>query len=192
MKLNDKIRYLREIEGSLRGLGRAMTQGELVKAITDEMDESLSQSYLSQIESGARPHLTNTTRLLLAKFFKVHPGYLVDDPEGFHAELLSDLRGQEDKLDLWLIGGAERFRRDPELRRALIALAKHEDSRACLLLLESVLETPALAERLLELLRPESKINSATATPSPVLVAKPTGEVTKKAATKDGKGVRTC
>ena len=192
MKLNDKIRYLREIEGSLRGLGRAMTQGELVKAITDEMDESLSQSYLSQIESGARPHLTNTTRLLLAKFFKVHPGYLVDDPEGFHAELLSDLRGQEDKLDLWLIGGAERFRRDPELRRALIALAKHEDSRACLLLLESVLETPALAERLLELLRPESKINSATATPSPVLVAKPTGEATKKAATKDGKGVRTC
>src|SRR5258708_33851147 len=35
----------------------------------------ISQSYLSQIESGTRPHLTNTTRLLLAKFFKLHPGY---------------------------------------------------------------------------------------------------------------------
>ena len=164
MKLCDKIRYLREVEGSLRGLGRAMTQGELVRAITAEMDESISQSYLSQIESGARPHLTNTSRLLLAKFFKVHPGYLVDDPEGYHAELLSDVRGLEDKLDLWLIGGAERFRRDPELRRALLAVARHEDSRGCLLLLESVLETPSLAERLLELLRPVAKAAGKTET----------------------------
>jgi len=158
MKLCDKIRYLREVEGELRGLGRAMTQGELVRAMREEMDAgggALSQSYLSQIESGSRPHLTNTSRLLLARFFKVHPGYLVDDPEGYHAELLSDLRGLEDKLDLWLIGGAERFRRDAELRRALLAVAKHEDSRACLLLLEAVLETPHLAARLMELLRPE-------------------------------------
>lgn len=154
MKLADKMRYLREVEGSLRGLGRAMTQQELLRAIREEMDASLSQSYLSQIESGARPHLTNTTRLLLAKFFKVHPGYLVDDPEGYHAELLSDVRGQEDKLDLWLIGGAERFRSDQELRRALITISKHEDSRRCLLLLECILETPSLAERLIELLRP--------------------------------------
>lgn len=159
MKLSDKIRYLREVEGQVRGLGRAMTQGELVRAIREEMAESLSQSYLSQIESGARPHLTNTSRLLLAKFFKVHPGYLVDDPEGYHAELLSDLRSQvtlDEKLDLWLIGGAERFRRDPELRRALLAVARHDDSRGCLLLLESILETPSLAERLLELLRPQA------------------------------------
>src|SRR5579875_3323900 len=159
MKLGDKLRYLREVEGSLRGLDRAMTQGELLRALREEMNESLSQSYLSQIESGARPHLTNTTRLLLARFFKVHPGYLVDDPEGYHAELISDLRGQatlDEKLDLWLIGGAERFRRDPELRRALLAIARHDDSRGCLLLLESILETPSLSERLLELLRPEN------------------------------------
>lgn len=161
MKLCDKIRYLREVEGQLRGLGRAMTQGELVRAMRAEMgsgEGTLSQSYLSQIESGARPHLTNTTRLLLAKFFKVHPGYLVDDPEGYHAELMSDLRTQatlDEKLDLWLIGGAERFRRDPELRRALLAIARHDDSRRCLLLLESILETPELSERLLEVLRPE-------------------------------------
>ena len=33
MKLGEKIRYLREVEGSLRGLGRPMTQQELVRAI---------------------------------------------------------------------------------------------------------------------------------------------------------------
>ena len=124
MKLSDKIRYLREVEGNLRGLDRAMTQQELVRAIQEENaaasgKATISQSYLSQIESGARPHLTNTTRLLLAKFFKVHPGYLVDDPEGYHSELLSDLRTIEDKLDLWLVGGSERFRRDlPSARRS--------------------------------------------------------------------------
>src|ERR1700761_8283009 len=154
MKLGEKIRYLREVEGSLRGLNRAMSQLELVRAIDAETGSKLSQSYLSQIESGARPHLTNTTRQLLAKFFKVHPGYLVDDPEGYHSELLSDARGLEDKLDLWLVSGAERFRRDAPLRRALLALAKHKDTRECLVLLEAVIETPGLVERLLEVLRP--------------------------------------
>lgn len=161
MKLSDKLRYLREVEGTLRGFGRAMTQGELLRALREELGESLSQSYLSQIESGARPHLTNTTRLLLARFFKVHPGYLVEDPEGYHAELLSDARLTEDRLDSWLIGGAERFRRkDPELCRALLIVAKHAESRRCLLLLESVLETPQLAERLLTLLRPETAMQA--------------------------------
>ena len=162
MRLADKVRYLREVEGSLRSLNRAMTQQELLRAIRAETGVKLSQSYLSQIESGVRPHLTNTTRLTLAKFFRVHPGYLVDDPEGYHAELLSDARSMDDKLDLWLINGAEHFRRDPELQRALLTLAKHEESRRCLLLLESILETPSLAERLLYLLRPQAaKVVSA-------------------------------
>ncbi|HEX8925969.1 MAG TPA: transcriptional regulator, partial [Terriglobales bacterium] len=117
--------------------------------------------YLSQIESGARPHLTNSSRLLLAKFFKVHPGYLVDDPEGYHTELMSDLRAHEDNLDLWLVSGAERFRRDPQVRHALLTLAKHDDSRACLILLGSILETPKLAERLMEVLRPEAAMAGA-------------------------------
>jgi len=155
VKLADKIRYLREVEGSLRGLTRAMTQQELVRAIEAETSGGISQSYLSQIESGARPHLTNTTRLLLARFFKVHPGYLVDDPEGYHAELQSDARALEDKLDLWLISGAERFHRDSKLCKALLTLARHAESRNCLLLLEAILETPSLGERLLELLRPD-------------------------------------
>ena len=154
MRLGEKIRYLREVEGSLRGLNRAMNQLELTRAIEAETGSKISQSYLSQIESGARPHLTNTTRQTLAQFFKVHPGYLVDDPEGYHPELLSELRNvQEDKLDLWLVAGAERFRRDPELKSALLTLAQHERSRDCLLLLEAILETPGLAPRLMEVLK---------------------------------------
>src|ERR1700728_3217070 len=152
MKLGEKIRYLREIEGSLRGLDRAMSQLELVKAIQAETGSKLSQSYLSQIESGARPHLTNTTRQILAGFFKVHPGYLVDDPEGYSLELQSALRHVEDKLDLWLVSGAERFRRDPELKCALLTLARNEQWRECLLLLEAILETPGLMPRLAEVL----------------------------------------
>ena len=163
MKLSDKIRYLREVEGSLRGLDRAMTQQEVVAAIheSEPGGRTISQSYLSQIESGSRPHLTNTTRLLLARFFKVHPGYLVDDPEGYNAQLMSDLSSVEDKLDLWLVSGAERFRRDPCLGQALLTLARHDDSRRCLLLLESILDTPNLLDRLLNVLRPEALATNA-------------------------------
>jgi len=155
MKLGEKLRYLRMMEGTLRGLGREMTQNEIATSLKKETGRALSQSYLSQIESGARPHLTNESRMVLAKFFKVHPGYLVDDPEGYHTELVSDVRVLEDTLDLWLIGGAERFRRDPKVCHALLQLAKHEDSRRCLMLLGAILETPQLVDRLTEVLMPE-------------------------------------
>jgi transcriptional regulator with XRE-family HTH domain len=154
MRLGEKIRYLRQMEGVLRGLERDLTQLEVVTELKRKFGRAISQSYLSQIESGARPHLTNSTRMLLARFFKVHPGYLVDDPEGFHTELISNVAGLEDKLDLWLIEGAERFRRYPEVSRALLELARHRDSRRCLVLLGAILETPGLAERLSEVLTP--------------------------------------
>jgi transcriptional regulator with XRE-family HTH domain len=133
-----------------------MTQQEVVRAMKTELRESISQSYLSQIESGARPHLTNDTRMLLSRFFKVHPGYLVSDPDGYHTELLSDIRTREDQLDLWLIEGAERFRRDPQVSSALLTLARHADSRKCLKLLEAVINTPGLIDRLMGVLQPES------------------------------------
>src|SRR5579864_847958 len=155
MKLGEKLRYLRLVEGTLRGLDREMTQQDLARAMKKEIGRGLSQSYLSQIEGGARPHLTNDTRMLLARFFKVHPGYLVDDPEGYHTELISDAATLENRLDLWLVNGAERFRNDPEVSRALVKVARHEDSRQCLVLLGAVLENPGLAERLLQVLRPE-------------------------------------
>jgi transcriptional regulator with XRE-family HTH domain len=154
MTVAEKIRYLRFVEGHLRGLGREMTQKETVAAIKKEMKKPLSQSYLSQLEGGTRRHLTNTSRLLLSKFFKVHPGYLVDDPEGFQTELISDLSGQEDKLDLWLIQGSERFRRDAALAEALLVIAQHEDTRKCVLLLAAVIEMPELIHRLWDVLRP--------------------------------------
>jgi transcriptional regulator with XRE-family HTH domain len=154
MTLGEKIRYMRELEGTLRGLGREMTQLEVVRAVKNEMGESISQSYLSQIESGKRQHMTNTTRQLLARFFKVHPGYLVTDPEGYHAELISELRTREDRLDSWLLDGAERFARDADLRQALLTLVRMKDSRKCLLLLRGILETPGLCDRLSEVLSP--------------------------------------
>ena len=157
MKLGEKIRYLREVEGSLRGLGRPMTQLELVRAIRAEMGKgkSISQSYLSQIESGSRPHMTQSSRALLAKFFKVHPGFLVDDPEGYHTELTSDLRTVEGQIDVWLLQGSERFAGDPEISHVLIKAAREKDTRRALLLLGAILDTPGLADRLLEALRPE-------------------------------------
>jgi transcriptional regulator with XRE-family HTH domain len=155
MTLAEKIRYLREVEGSLRELGRPMTQLELVKAIRTEQGKSISQSYVSQIENGSRRHMTQATRSLLAKFFKVHPGFLVDDPEGYHTELTSDLRTVEGKLDVWLLQGSEQFLRDPEIADVLMKAARQKDTRKCLLLLGAILETPGLADRLLEALRPE-------------------------------------
>ena len=166
MKLGEKIRYLRLMEGTLRGLGREMSQPEVVRAMQKELKKSISQAYLSQIESGARPHLTNTTRLLLARFFKVHPGYLVDDPEGFSTELASELIAEQDaKLDLWLVSGAERFRQDPELSRALITIARYYDSKKALQLVAEILETPELIDRLWDVLNPgpRSEGNKATA-----------------------------
>jgi transcriptional regulator with XRE-family HTH domain len=165
MKLGEKIRYLREVEGSLRGLGRPLTQLELVRAIRAEAGSSrsrggakgtsISQSYLSQIESGSRPHMTQSSRALLAKFFKVHPGFLVDDPEGYHAELTSDLRTTEGQLDVWLLQGSEKFASDLEVSQVLIKAAREKDTRRSLLLLGAILDTPGLADRLLEALRPE-------------------------------------
>jgi transcriptional regulator with XRE-family HTH domain len=156
MTLGAKLRYLREVEGTLRGLEREMTQQEVVRSLKKETGKTISQSYLSQIENGGRPHLTGSTRMLLAKFFKVHPGYLVDDPEGFQTELISDLGALEDKLDLWLISGAERFRRDVDLNQALLTVARHQDSRMCVVLLGAILENPGLAERLLQVLKPSA------------------------------------
>ena len=161
MKLGEKIRYLREVEGSLRGLGRPMTQQELVRAVRKERGKAISQSYISQIESGTRPHMTQSSRTLLAQFFKVHPGFLVDDPPGYHTDLVSDLRTTEGKLDVWLLQGAERFAGDPEVSEALLCAARDQNTRRCFLLLGAILKTPGLADRLFEALSPETGAKDA-------------------------------
>jgi transcriptional regulator with XRE-family HTH domain len=167
MTLAEKIRYLREVEGSLRGLNRSMTQQELLKAIKAETGGSLSQSYLSQIEGGKRPHMTQATRTLLAKFFKVHPGFLVSDPEGYQTELASDLRTTEGQLDVWLLQGSERFAHDQEVSDVLIKLAREKNTRGCMLLVGEILNTPGLADRLYEALHPAVKPSGEPATRRP-------------------------
>jgi transcriptional regulator with XRE-family HTH domain len=131
-----------------------MTQSEVARAIAEELGSGLTQAYLSQVENGRRKHLTDTSRMLLSRFFKVHPGYLVNDPEGFHTELQSAVRTAEDNLDFWLIHGAERFASDTQLSNALLKLARHEDTRRCMLLVGAILDEPGLADRLMEALGP--------------------------------------
>jgi transcriptional regulator with XRE-family HTH domain len=152
MTLGEKIRHLRAVEGTLRGLGRPISQPEMVAAMKKEQKRAISQSYLSQIESGVRPHLSQGTRTLLSQFFKVHPGFLVDDAEGFETALTSELRVRDAKLDSWLLSGAQIFGRDDRLSHALRAVAEREDSRDCLLLLDAILKLPGLADRLREVL----------------------------------------
>jgi transcriptional regulator with XRE-family HTH domain len=154
MTLGDKLRSLRAVEGSLRGLGRPLTQNELARAMKKETGKTLSQAYLSQIESGARPHLTHTTRELLARFFRVYPGFLVDDPAGYTPDLQSELRVKEAKIDSWLHVGAEEFASDAELQKAFETIAEYEDSRRAMLLLSEILRMPGLADRLGEVLKP--------------------------------------
>jgi transcriptional regulator with XRE-family HTH domain len=148
MKLGKKITRLRLLEGHARGLGRELTQSEVAAGIR-ELGGQISQSYLSQLESGARPHLTSGTRMLLANFFKVHPGHLVDDPEDVHLPL-RPRREVDDQLDLWLIEGSETFAADRALGDALLKIAKHEQSRDCLVVLGQIVENKVLIERLLE------------------------------------------
>ncbi len=152
MTLGQKVRALRHLEGHLRGLGREMTQSEVVRAIAAELDQRISQSYLSLIENGTRPHLSAHSRQLLAKFFKVHPGYLVTDPPGFQTELSPAVGGIETALDRWLFEGAARLAHDAPLSAALERVAAHPDSRGTLLLLGEILALPDLVDRLSETL----------------------------------------
>ena len=157
MELGQKLLMLRHLEGHLRGLRRELTQAEVVRAIKKELHKSISQSYLSLIERGTRPHLTHSSRQLLATFFKVHPGYLVSDPPGFHTELTSELGTTETKLDRWLVEGATRFAHDPALATALDRLAAHAETRRCLILLGEMISMPGLVDRLSETLVPEER-----------------------------------
>ena len=153
MNLGDKISRLRTLEGYSRGLDREMTQVEVSKAIREELGGGISQAYLSQIESGRRRHLTSETRALLARFFRVHPGHLVDDLDEQVVPLPARQRHLlDDKLDLWLVEGSESFAEDRELSRALVAIARHENSRDCLRLLASIVDNRKLIDHLLETL----------------------------------------
>lgn len=150
MTLGEKLIRLRTLEGHARGLGRELTQKEVAAAVRDELGGRISQSYLSQLESGSRPHMTGSTRLLLARLFKVHPGYLVDDSSDLPPVRMRPRKELDNRLDLWLIEGSEAFVEDRRLSEALLRIAKHEQSRECLVLFGSIVENRELIDRLIE------------------------------------------
>jgi transcriptional regulator with XRE-family HTH domain len=156
MNLAEKIKHLREMEGELRGLNRAMTQMEVVKAMQEELGECISQAYLSQLESSKRLHLTASSRSLLARFFKVHPGYLVSDPPDYSTGLLADVEQDTiDRLKNWLIASTVEWRSLPVLRELLESLAQSSDPRRYLqcfrnLMQLSVEELEAIVDALIK------------------------------------------
>lgn len=154
MDLAEKVKHLRGIEGELRGLSRPMTQMEVVKAMQEELGESISQAYLSQLESGKRVHLTASSRELLSRFFKVHPGYLVSDPPDFSTDLLSadllDLDISSDRLQNWLTSSASEWIDDHIVQTFLARLANTEEPRAYLSVFAQFMDLPvAMLENLL-------------------------------------------
>lgn len=155
MDLAEKVKHLRSVEGDLRGLSRPMTQIEVVKTMQEELGESISQAYLSQLESGKRVHLTASSRELLSRFFKVHPGYLVSDPPDFSTDLLSaDLFPENelptDRLSNWLASSASEWVDDPPIQAFLTRLAGVENPREYLGVFAQMLDIslPALEQKL--------------------------------------------
>lgn len=133
MQLAEKLSHLRGVEGQLRGLGRPLSKAELSRLMRAEVGEALSLPYLSQIENGTRPHLTTRSRNLVARFFRIHPGYLVSDPEGFAEGLVFVLRSDPEDIAEWLAQRAQDQRRDPDLFEALLRLAAQPDPRAAII-----------------------------------------------------------
>lgn len=151
MRLGEKLVHLRQVEGQMRGLTGALSKAELVRAMSAELGQSLSQAYLSQIESGARVHLSARTRDLLARFFKVHPGYLVDDPPGYQTEILSAPLPEQDRLRSWLATRAEEQRSDPLVYRLFARLSEADDPREYISLFDELLDLdPKPIQRLAE------------------------------------------
>ncbi len=142
MNLAEKIKHLREVEGELRGLNRPMTQVEVVRAIQEELNDHLSQAYLSQLEAGKRVHLTAASRDLLARFFKVHPGYLVSDPPDYSVDLLTDMEQGTDRLETWLAASTEEWRGEPEVEQFFQSLSAVADPRRYLSLFTELLNLP--------------------------------------------------
>ncbi|HEV2655386.1 MAG TPA: hypothetical protein VGT82_10520 [Ktedonobacteraceae bacterium] len=143
MNLAEKIKHLRAVEGELRGLNRPMTQMEVVKAMQEELSESISQAYLSQLESSKRLHLTASSRELLSRFFKVYPGYLVSDPPDYSTDLLSEIENNSaDRLNTWLTASAAEWRSEPVLEDLLQRLAGVDEPLRYLEAFEKLMELP--------------------------------------------------
>ncbi len=174
MRLADKLKHLRLVEGLVRDKDRALTQAEVVRLMKEELGKTISQAYLSQLESGAREHMTMTTRMLLSQFFKVHPGYLVSDPDEYEEELrtgellggaaaqpatageggpVADPGDAEEALRNWLKAAGQHPEFGAEVQAALVKLAEVPDPADYIRLLLKLTELPEVARDLLEVLK---------------------------------------
>lgn len=150
VKLSEKLKHLRYLEGIYRGLGRPMTKAEVVRAMEQEIHFSISHPYLCQLESGSRVHMTARTRELLARFFKVLPGYLVDDPEGFETSLTAEMPASHDRIRGRLAAQAEGLADEPFLAHLFWKLSRTRDPMRFVALLDRLLELPPPALKEIE------------------------------------------
>ena len=137
MRLGEKLAHLREVAGRARGLGRPLSKAEVVRFMRADLGSTVSHAYLSQLENGHRIHLSAHTRELLARFFGVHPGYLVDDPiddAGFslRPRTFNDLPS----------GQVTGYELNPSLDRLVAKLSNVAEPGRYLALFESLLELP--------------------------------------------------
>ncbi len=139
MNLAEKMKHLRAVEGELRGLNRPMTQVEIVKAMQEELGVKVSQAYLSQLERSKRLHLTASSRDVLSRFFKVHPGYLISDPPDYSTDLVTDMESESDRLGTWLAASAQEWHAEPDVQFLLQQLADTEDPRRYLKLFSKLM-----------------------------------------------------
>ena len=139
MDLGAKLRLLRDHAGQRRGLGRPMSQSEVARTIRADLGGSISQSYLSQLERGQRQHMTQKSREQLARFFQVHPGFLVSDPEdidplsGHHG--LSELARHAPGIGPWVTGPAP-------AHHTLARLAVHPRGQQIWRMVERLIDLP--------------------------------------------------
>jgi transcriptional regulator with XRE-family HTH domain len=139
VRLGEKLADLRERAGRARGLGRPLSKVEVARLMRAELGASVSHAYLSQLELGRRVHLSAHTRELLARFFRVHPGYLVDDPSDGNG-----LAGGPDGavgFDNWLAGPPV-YRHEPSLERVMAKLSNIDEPDRYLALFERLLDLP--------------------------------------------------
>lgn len=158
MRLGEKLARLREAAGRRRGLDRPLSKVEVSRLMRAELGTGVSHAYLSQLELGRRVHLSAHTRDRLARFFGVHPGYLVDDPPG------TDANGAEvpaglDGFSNWSASPFA-FRAEPALERIAAKLANVAEPGRYLALFERLLELPIEASEA-TLRRQERRANGA-------------------------------
>lgn len=165
MELAEKLRRLRKAEGMRRGLWRTLTQHEVIRAMRQEIGVSLSQAYLSQLEGGQRVHLSSATREALARFYHVHPGYLLSDPPGATLEGAEPAPpGSRPTLSVQ--------ESDALLTATLARLAAATEPERALRLLDWLLSLPPDAFTVLEQQMTESAATSAAPSPTPTEAAR--------------------